>query len=101
MVASNPVTARLWLISHIGSWRIFKASVLAAATLLLSWQLALAQFTQQGPKLVGTGAVGLAGQGYSVALSTQSLAGLLMAQTSELCGSTPVATAGGYSRAAS
>jgi hypothetical protein len=51
MVASNPVTARLWLISHIGSSRIFKASVLAAATLLLSSQLALAQFTQQGPKL--------------------------------------------------
>jgi hypothetical protein len=56
MIASDPGTARLWLISHIiGSSRIFKASVLAAATLLLSWQMALAQFTQQGPKLVGTG----------------------------------------------
>ena len=32
-------------------------------------QLALAQFTQQGPKLVGTGAVGPAEQGSSVALS--------------------------------
>jgi hypothetical protein len=64
------VTARLWLISHIiGSSRIFKASVLAAATLLLSSQLVLAQFTQQGPKLVGTGAVGYAEQGYSVSIS--------------------------------
>src|ERR1700719_3550661 len=69
MIASNRVTARLWLISHIGSSRIFKASVLAAATLLLSFQLALAQFTQQGLKLVGTGAVGQSGQGISVALS--------------------------------
>jgi hypothetical protein len=39
------------------------------AALLLSSQLALAQFTQQGPKLVGTGAVGTALQGYFVALS--------------------------------
>src|SRR5262249_18702389 len=39
------------------------------ATLLFSSQLALAQFTQQGPKLVGTGAVVAATQGYSVALS--------------------------------
>jgi Divergent InlB B-repeat domain len=39
------------------------------AALLFSSQLALAQFTQQGPKLVGTGAVGMAVQGQSVALS--------------------------------
>jgi hypothetical protein len=46
------------------------ASVLLIfATLLFSSQLALAQFTQQGPKLVGTGAVGFASQGWSVALS--------------------------------
>jgi len=32
-------------------------------------QLALAQFSQQGPKLVGTGAVGTASQGDAVALS--------------------------------
>jgi hypothetical protein len=38
------------------------------ATLLLSSQL-LAQFSQQGPKLVGTGAVGAAEQGSAVALS--------------------------------
>ena len=45
------------------------ASVLIFTALLFSSQLALAQFTQQGPKLVGTGAVGTAEQGYSVALS--------------------------------
>src|SRR5580704_5712534 len=46
------------------------ASVLLIfAALLFSSQLALAQFTQQGPKLVGTGAVGNASQGISVALS--------------------------------
>jgi hypothetical protein len=69
MIASNRVTVRLWLISHIESSRIFKASVLAAATLLVSSQLAPAQFTQQGPKLVGSDAVGSASQGQSVALS--------------------------------
>jgi hypothetical protein len=37
--------------------------------MFVSSQLALAQFTQQGPKLVGTGAVGGALQGSSVALS--------------------------------
>jgi lipocalin len=49
--------------------RPFRASVLLSATLLFSSQMALAQFTQQGPKLVGTGAVGAAEQGFSVALS--------------------------------
>src|SRR5271156_2346364 len=50
------------------SSRVF-ASVLIFAGLLFSSQLAPAQFTQQGPKLVGTGAAGLARQGWSVALS--------------------------------
>jgi hypothetical protein len=47
------------------------ASVLLIfATLLFSSELALAQFTQQGPKLYGTGAVGpYTNQGWSVALS--------------------------------
>jgi hypothetical protein len=46
------------------------ASVLLIfAALLFSSQLALAQFAQQGPKLVGTGAVGGAEQGISAALS--------------------------------
>jgi hypothetical protein len=61
-----PVTARIWPIS-IG------ASVLIFAALLLSSQVALAQFTQQGPKLVATGAVDSffgVQQGSSVALST-------------------------------
>jgi FG-GAP repeat len=52
------------------SWRLFAAFVLIFVALLVSSQLALAQFTQQGPKLVGTGAVGAAGQGTSVALSS-------------------------------
>jgi hypothetical protein len=56
------VTARIWPIS-VG------ATVLIFAALLLSSQLALAQFTQEGPKLVGTGAVGNGWQGTSVALS--------------------------------
>jgi hypothetical protein len=49
--------------------RLFRASVLFSATLFFSSEMALAQFTQQGPKLVGTGAVGAAQQGFSVALS--------------------------------
>ena len=47
----------------------FVAFVLVSVALLFSSQPALAQFTQQGPKLVGTGAVGTAEQGCSVALS--------------------------------
>ena len=42
--------------------------VLVCATLLSSYP-ALAQFSQQGPKLVGTGAAGNANQGFSVSLS--------------------------------
>src|SRR5450759_152995 len=42
--------------------------VLVCATLLSSHP-ALAQFSQQGPKLVGSGAVGNAFQGHSVSLS--------------------------------
>jgi hypothetical protein len=59
-----PITA------SIGLPRLFGASILIFAALLFSPQSALAQFTQQGPKLVGTGAVGqLVEQGFSVALS--------------------------------
>jgi hypothetical protein len=42
-----------WPISHVGSSSLFGASILIFAALLFSSQLALAQFTQQGPKLVG------------------------------------------------
>jgi hypothetical protein len=56
--------------------RLSKASLLAAATLLLSSQLALAQFSQQGQKLVGTGTVGNAYQGISVALSADGKAAI-------------------------
>src|SRR5262249_8878491 len=62
------MTARVWPISHLRSWR-FGASVLIFAILLFSLQLALGQFTQQGSRLVGRGAVGGAQQGTSVALS--------------------------------
>ena len=54
-------------ISHVNS-RFLPAALIVAA-LIYSPQLALAQFTQQGPKLVGTGASATAQQGHSVALS--------------------------------
>jgi hypothetical protein len=66
------MTPRGWPISHIGSSRSFAASILIFVALLFSSQLALAQFTQQGPKLVANDAVGINGdvqQGRSVALS--------------------------------
>jgi FG-GAP repeat len=67
------MTARVWpFIAHVRSSRSFGPSVLIFAALLLSSQVAVAQsvFTQEGPKLVGTGAVGnLVQQGISVALS--------------------------------
>jgi hypothetical protein len=63
------MTARVWPISHGRSSRLFGASVLISAALLFPSQLALAQFTQQGPKLVGTGVVGNVAEGQSVALS--------------------------------
>ncbi len=49
---------------------------LACATLLSSYQ-ARAQFSQQGPKLVATGAVGLAEQGQSVSLSASGNTGIV------------------------
>jgi hypothetical protein len=64
-----PVSARVWPISRAKSARLFATPVLIFAALLLSSQTALAQFSQQGPKLVGAGAIGQAGQGWSVALS--------------------------------
>jgi hypothetical protein len=60
MTAEASMTARVWRISQVRLWRLFEASVLISATLLFSSQLALAQFSQQGLKLVGTGAVGSA-----------------------------------------
>jgi Divergent InlB B-repeat domain len=57
--------AQVWPISTVRASKL----VLIFAALLFSSQLALAQFTQQGPKLVGSGAVGGGGQGSSVALS--------------------------------
>jgi hypothetical protein len=57
------MTLRVWLISPAGFL------ILISAMMLLSPRTALAQFAQQGPKLVGSGAVGTAQQGFSVALS--------------------------------
>jgi antibiotic biosynthesis monooxygenase (ABM) superfamily enzyme len=55
------------------SWRPRRSvplgTALAAVVLLMSSQLAVAQLTQQGPKLVGSGASGAAAQGFSVVLS--------------------------------
>ena len=55
------------------SWRPRRSvpfgTALAAVVLLMSSQPAVAQLTQQGPKLVGSGTSGAAGQGFSVALS--------------------------------
>jgi hypothetical protein len=59
--------AQVWPI--ISRAKLFGASVLIIATLFFSSQLALAQFTQQGPKLVGSGTAS-AQQGVSVALSS-------------------------------
>jgi hypothetical protein len=62
------MTARIWLISPLRSSRLFGASVLISAGVLFSLQLAPGQ-QQEGAKLVGTGAVGKARQGMSVAVS--------------------------------
>jgi len=59
------MTTRVWPISTVRASTL----VLIFAALLFSSQLALAQFSQQGPKLVGTGAVGSANQGWSVGVS--------------------------------
>jgi hypothetical protein len=68
-VAKAPMAAQVRSISRLSSSRLFRAAVLMFAALLFSSQLALAQFTQQGPKLVGTLAIGSAAQGWSVSLS--------------------------------
>jgi uncharacterized protein YdbL (DUF1318 family) len=58
------------MIARVHPSKLLAAFVLVSAALLSSSQLALAQArAQQGPKLVGTGAVGQSDQGYSVALS--------------------------------
>ena len=58
------------MVARVHPSNAFVALVLVSAALLFSSQLARAQVhVQQGPKLVGTGAVGTAEQGYSVALS--------------------------------
>ena len=58
--------------SDARSLRIVGLSIPVLGALLFSSQMALAQFSQQGPKLVGTGATGPASQGFSVSLSSDS-----------------------------
>ena len=55
------------MIARVHPSKLFGALLLVS--LLFSSQLARAQHIQQGPKLVGSGAVGSAEQGYAVALS--------------------------------
>jgi hypothetical protein len=45
---------------------------------------AQAQFTQQGPKLVGTGAIGPAGQAFSVSLSADGNTAIVGGPTDNL-----------------
>jgi hypothetical protein len=70
------MNARSSPISNLRLSRLAGA-VLISAVLLLPSQLALAQFAQQGPKLVGTGAVGSAVQGWSVAVSADGSTAIL------------------------
>jgi hypothetical protein len=63
------MTARVGPMSHVRSSRLFDASILIIGTLLFSSHLALAQFTQQGPMLVGRPLSLGFQQGWSVALS--------------------------------
>jgi hypothetical protein len=50
-------------------WSTFVAAAVCVLALLVSLEPAQAQFTQQGPKLVGTGSLGTPRQGRSVSLS--------------------------------
>jgi hypothetical protein len=73
------MTSRGWPISHVRPSRSFRASILIFVALLFSSQLALAQFTQQGPKLVGTGHIANpnVNQGLSVSVSADGNTAIL------------------------
>ena len=90
-------------ISCVAPAQRFVVGLLAA--LLLSSQMALAQFSQQGSKLVGTGATGAALQGSSVALSadgnTAIVGGPHDSAGTGARGSSRAAAASGPSKAAS
>ena len=60
----------LVLKSYARPLRVLAPSALAFIVLLVSSPMTLAQFSQQGPKLVGTGAMGAAQEGHSVSLSS-------------------------------
>jgi hypothetical protein len=63
------MTVHAWRMSYARSSRSFGAAAVIFAALLFSPQLALAQFSQLGAKLVGIGAVGQSEQGAAAALS--------------------------------
>jgi hypothetical protein len=67
-IRQAPMTARIWPCLRVGLSRLFGPCFRIGIALLFSSQLSLAQFSQQGPKLVGRPANG-ASQGISVALS--------------------------------
>ena len=69
MLGVDAVWRRQILRSSVKSLIRLGASFALCAALLFSSHPALAQFVQQGSKLVGTGAVGSAVQGSSVAAS--------------------------------
>jgi hypothetical protein len=83
------------LLSH--RWPTFVAAAVWLA-LLVSPELAQAQFTQQGQKLVGTGAVGNAYQGFSVALSADSNTAIVGGPDDNSSNNTPVGAAWVYTR---
>src|SRR5262245_50937775 len=68
-LSCGPADQLVVLRSYARSLRIVELSVILGV-LLFSSQMVLAQFSQQGPKLVGTGATGVTGQGVSVSLSS-------------------------------
>src|ERR1035437_2985939 len=61
--------------------RHFLALVVLVCATLLSSHPALAQFAQQGPKLVGTGAAGNAQRGFSVSISADGNTAIVVGWT--------------------
>jgi hypothetical protein len=72
---TNPVLS--WNVVSLPRSRRLELSVFAVAASFFWFQPALAQLSQQGPKLVGTGDVGKALQGYAVSLSADGNTAIL------------------------
>jgi hypothetical protein len=82
------------------SHAVARAAGLIVASLLFSSQMALAQFTQQGPKLVGTFVLGVVPveQGYSVRLSGDGNTAIVGGPYSSCCGVYTVGAAWVFTR---